>query len=620
MAIHILLSVVSGIVLQALVNIPLFYYLPLALVAAVLSLWKRRFLYVVVIVLSAVNLQLQRPAEPGYTERNLTYSGIVVGEDHYEHFTKLLIHIDKVFLPNDTVEHVLPVEYYAYEHGVFLGKRLVIRGRVRRARNAHRPNILTGRIVAWSIPQHFFGVVFYPVRNHIDALLRKMLSGDQYPIASGLTLGGSGRLGRELREVFSRAGILHILAVSGLHVGFVALFFGLLLFIVPLDYRLKFVIVMLGLSMYAGITGFRPSVCRAASMAFLFGMALVLQRNVSHIHVLNITALAFLIASPSLIFDIGTQLSFTAVYGILYLYPKIDALMIRKIPSRRMRFVLAPMAVSFSAQLFVAPLLVYYFHRLPMYAVLANLLIVPIAAAIIILLFLCFVTGLFWYALVEVVSFPVSVLITVLVAISEFVAKIPLSTVQITVSPLLVFPLYLLVWKRMRRFVPWAMIAAVSIFTIAGSADCLTVCIGAKSILITVPSGERILMCAQRAAAQRILLDRNGVHELDYLVAPSRYYPVKKEYITLPRRMYYKNFVYRDLTVHLSTNVLLKFHDAKLEYSLTDVQQSGENGTVTYWLSNGKRQCVLHGSLYCSIFDQLVLDARIVFARLRMLL
>lgn len=609
-----------GIILQALGNVPLFFYLPLAFFAAMLSLWKRRFLYLVVMVLSAVNLQLQRPAEPGSTERNLTYSGIVVGEDHYEHFTKLLIHIDKVFLPNDTVGHVLPVEYYAYEHGVFLGKRLVIKGRVRRARNAHRPNILTGKIVAWSIPQHFFGVVFYPVRNYIDALLRRMLSGDQYPIASGLTLGGSGRLGRELREVFSRAGILHILAVSGLHVGFVALFFGLLLFIVPLDYRLKFVIVMLGLFMYAGITGFRPSVCRAASMAFLFGLALVLQRNVNHIHVLNITALAFMIASPSLIFDTGTQLSFAAVYGILYVYPKIDALLIKKIPIRCMRFVLTSMAVSFSAQLFVAPLLVYYFHRLPTYAVLANLLIVPIAAAIILLLFLCFATGLFWYTLVEVISLPVSVLIRVLVALSGFVAKIPLSTVQITASPLLLFPLYLLVWKRMRRFVPWAMIVAVSVFSIAGSADCLTVCTGAKSIMITLPSGERILICAQRAAAQRIFMEKSGVYVLDYLVAPSMFYPVRKGYVRLPEPMRYKKLIFGELEVRLVKNVLLKFQNREIEYDRTDLQQTGDGGRVTYRLLNEKRQLILNGSMYCSIFEQMVLDARIVFARLRMLL
>jgi ComEC/Rec2-related protein len=620
LAIHILLSVVSGIILQSLVNAPLLCYLSLAFFAGLLSLWKRRFLYLIILTLSAANMQLQRPVEPDLAGHDLTYSGIVVGEDNYEHFTKLLIHIDRVILPGDTIEYAVPVEYYAYKDGVFLGKRLVIKGRIGRARSAYRPNLLTGRIVSEDIPQHPFGVIFNPLRNYINDLLGKTLSRDHYSIARGLILGGSGRLGRELREVFSRAGILHILAVSGLHVGFVALFFGLMLFIVPLDYRLKFVIVMLALFMYAGVTGFRPSVCRAASMVFLFGMASILQRNVKHVHILNVTALAFLTFSPLLIFDISAQLSFAAVYGILYLYPRIDELLIGKVRKRYFRFVLRPMAVSFSAQLFVAPLLIYYFHRLSIYAVFANLLIVPLAAAIIFMLFICVATGFFWYSFVEIVSFPISGLLALLVTFSKFFARLPLSTVQLTGSPLLLFPLYFLVWKRIRRFVPWVLIAAAAVFSIAGSADCITVCTGAKSILVMLPSGEKILVCVQRTAGQRIILDRNGVHVLDYLVAPSGYYPAKNEYITLPGKMHYKKYRCGDLTIHLSGDVLVKYRNSEFECDLTDGQRSGGSGSITYWLSNGDRQFILRGYLYPSIFDQMILDARVVFARLKMLL
>jgi ComEC/Rec2-related protein len=570
--------------------------------------------------LAAVNLQLHQPIEPGSAEHDLTYSGIVVAEDHYEHFTKLLIQIDEVFLPNDTVKHALFVEYYAYEHDVFLGKRLVVKGRIRRAHRQHRPNILAGRIVDSAIPQHLLSVVFYPLRNYMDDLLKKTLEHDHYLIASGLTLGGSSRLNRALREVFSRAGILHILAVSGLHVGFVALFFGLLLFIVPLDYRVKFLIVMIGIFMYAGVSGFRPSVCRAASMAFLFGLASVLQRNVNHLHVLNVTALAFLIASPTLMFDLGTQLSFCAVYGILYLYPKIDDLLKRKIQKRYLRFVLRPMAVSLSAQLFVAPLLVYYFHRLPMYAVMANLLIVPIAAVIIFLLFLCFLAGILGHALVVVIALPVRVLITVLVALSTFFAQMPVSTVQITASPLLVFPLYLSVWKRMRRFLPWAVIAAACLFSIAGSADCLIICTGAKSILITLPSGERVLVCTHRSAAQRIFLEKEGVSTLDYLVGPSMYYPVRMDHVKLPESLHYRSLTCGDLEIHLAENVLLRFRSQEIEYEWTELGRLGDDGGVTYHLLNEKRHLVIHGSMSCSILEQMILDARIVFARLRMLL
>lgn len=620
LAAHILLSVVSGIILQALIKIPLLYYLPFALLGGVLSIWNIRFLLLTIAVLSAANLELRQPAATVLIDRDMVYSGVVIGETPYENFTKLFIHIDKVILVGDTVPYSLSVEYYAYDHGVFLGKRLFVKGRVKRARRAYQPSVLTGKIVSWSIPRQLLGVVFHPLRNYVDDLLRRTFGPDHYPIASGLILGGSGRMSKELKDVFGRAGVLHIMAVSGLHVGFVALFLGLLLFVVPLDYRLKFIVIMLGLFVYAGVTGFRPSVCRAAGMAFLFGLASVLQRHVSHIHVVNITALTFLIVEPALVFDAGTQLSFAAVYGILLIYPKLDVLIKLKIRMRCARLLLRPMAVSFSAQLFVAPLLVHYFHRLPLYAVLANLLLVPIAATIIFLLFICCGVGIFWLSLVDCIALPIGFLINALVAVSGLIARLPCSTIKIVMSPILMLPLYLMIWKKLRRLVPWVTFSLAVVFTIAGLANCVTVYTVAKGILIITPRRESVLICLRRSAAQHISLNKLGVDELDYLVAPTKCYPVKNDFILLPERLRYKQCRLGDLEINLSKDIVLRFRDSEIILSLSDLQRAGEGGEFTYWLLNGRRQCVLHGSFYCTVFEQIVLDSRIVVAQLRMLL
>jgi ComEC/Rec2-related protein len=355
-------------------------------------------------------------------------------------------------------------------------------------------------------------------------------------------------------------------------------------------------------------------------MALLFGLASVLQRNVNHIHVLNVTALAFLIVRPVLLFDIGTQLSFAAVYGILFMYPKLDAVIKKGIRMRVVRLVARPMAVSLSAQIFVAPLLIHYFHRLPVYAVLANLLVVPIAATIIFLLFVCFGTGLFWYGLVEYISLPVSCLINILVVVSGLFARLPFSTVKIMVSPLLVFPLYLMVGKKMRRFVPWVMIVVAGVFSIAGSCDCLVVYTVAKGMLIITPSRESVLICMQRTSAQQICLEKNGIDELDYLMAPSPCYPVKKAFIALPGRMCYKQYWLGDLEVRLSKNIVLRFRDTEVVCALADLQSARDGGEYTYWLSNGKQQCVLRGSLFCTILEQMIFDVQIVLAQLRMLM
>jgi ComEC/Rec2-related protein len=442
---------------------------------------------------------------------------------------------------------------------------------------------------------------------------------EHYQVASGLVLGGSGRLAGELREVFARAGILHILAVSGLHVGFVGMFLGFLLLFVPLDYRTKFVVLMIGLFIYAGVTGFRPSVCRATVMAFLFGFAIVLQRNVDHIHVINITAIMFLLSNPLLIFDVSAQLSFAAVYGILYLYPKIDEWIIRKV-KRKLRYLLTPMAVSFSAQLFVAPLLIYYFRRLPIYAVFANLLIVPIASVTIFLLFVCFLMGLFWFAPVEIIAVPVRLLIGLLIGFSRFVAGVPLSAIEITAPLFLLLPLYLLLWAKARRFVAWGAIVVLSIFSVARSVECLTVCIAAKSVLITVPSGASILVSTQKSTAQSVLMEKHGISDPDYLIAADQYRPVGSCFVTIPDNMYFKRFVYDELELYLTRDLRIKFRGEELEFDLSNLQDTAEIGVTTYILTNGHERHVVRGSLYCSIIEQLILDVQLVVARLQLLL
>ena len=608
-----------GIFLQALFDVSLLFFIPVFLIFILLSLWKRRFIYFLIILLSAVNMDLQRPTNVGFGERDLLHSGVVVGEDQREHHAKLLIYIDRLLIDDDTIGYDAAVEYYAYGRDVFLGKRLYIKGKVRPSRFAHRPNVLSGHIVASGVVDHPFGFVFHPIRKFIDRILGESFRDDHYRIASGLTLGGSGRLGRELRTVFSRAGILHILAVSGLHVGFVAVFLGFLLLFIPIDYRLKAFVIMCGLFLYAGVTGFRPSVCRATFMAALLGLAMVLQRNVEHIHIINITAIAFLIASPLLIFDLSAQLSFVAVYGILYLYPKIEARFIARVHSRLLKILLVPMAVSFSAQIFVAPFVIYYFHRLPMYAVFTNAVIIPIASIIIFLLFLSFSAGSLCFALVKIIALPVSLLITVVIALLRFFASMPFSSINLTVSPLITFPCYLLVWAKARKVVIWLIVAIMFVFTLSSLVDCLTVCAVGEGVLITTPGGENILVSGKKHSPQRILLARQGISELDYLIAPSEIFSVARDYVSLPDKMRFMDLSRDDLKIHISNRVTITFRDAVMEFDWVHLKGHHGSGRITYILSNGEEMHTIHGSLYGSIIEQMVLDSKIVFRRIGLL-
>jgi len=570
----------------------------------------------IVLVLSAVNVYSSRPPDSNFNERDMVYSGIVYGENHYEHYTKLLLHIDRIFLTGDTIDYHSRVEYYAFGHDVYFGKRLTIKGRLRPSRYAHRPAHLSGDIIASSTHDHVFGMIFNPARNYVDRLLSDLFRDDHYRIASGLILGGSGRLRGELKEVFSRAGVLHILAVSGLHVGFVGIFLGAFLFFIPLDYRIKFLIIVCGLIVYAGVTGFRPSVGRATLMAFLFGVAMVSQRNVSGMHIINITAIAFLLVNPLLLFDVSAQLSFGAVYGILYLYPRLQERVINRVRQRILRIILRPMAVSFSAQVFVAPLVIYYFHRLPLYAVFTNLLIVPIASVIIFLLFLCFSVGWMWFAMAKAIAVPAGIFISVLVALSDFAAKIPLSSIRLSTSPLMILPFYFLFWKRVRKPALWLIMISICLFSLARCVDCFTVCSAARGILVTTPGDEHIFLTDKVSVIQRVFLERQGITELDYLVAPSRDYPAGRGFVALPEKMHFTELTCGDMRIRISDRVRIVFRDCEMEYAWSDLRDQSERGRVTHLLSDGKSEYVVQSNLYGTVTEQMFVDMQLILHRL----
>ncbi|UCF71552.1 MAG: ComEC/Rec2 family competence protein [candidate division WOR-3 bacterium] len=611
-------SIIVGIILQTSMEISVLCYLIATIVAVLLSLLRRRFLYLAVLTLSALNVYAIRPRGVALGERDAIFSGIVYGENQYERYSKLTVHIDRIILSGDTIDYRSKAHYYAFGHDAYFGKRLIVKGRLRQPRYGHQPLQLTGKIIGSSVQDHPFGMIFNRLRVYVDRLLKDLFRGEDYLVASGLVLGGSGRLPEALKEVFGRAGVLHIMAVSGLHVGFVGAFLGAILLFIPLDRRIKFVIIVCGLVVYAGVTGFRPSVVRATLMAFLFGTALALQRNVNGMHIVNVTGIIFLLYDPLLLFDVSVQLSFSAVYGILFLYPRIEEKVIKRVRRRLVRILLRPMAVSFSAQVFVAPFVIYYFHRLPLYAVLTNVMIVPLASMIIFLLLLCLAIGWMWFGVVRVIAFPVSILISVLVAISTSVARLPLAALRLTISPLLIFPFFCLCWRRIRKAAIWLTLTFVCLFSLARSIDNVTVCVAARGILITAPGGEHILLTDKVSAGQRAFLDEEGITDLDYLLSRSMDHPVKRGYAELPGKMQYAEMTHGDLKIHITDRVRIRYHDFEREYALGELERRSGRGLATYVLTDGESAHTVNHCIYGTVVDDAFFDLQLVLSRLAM--
>jgi len=235
------------------------------------------------------------------------------------------------------------------------------------------------------------------VRTAIKKRLASAI-GPESGLLTALILGDKSLVDPEVKQSFVRTGVIHVLAVSGLHVGFILILLISLarLFRVPWGWDRIF--LLLGLLFYVGLTGGKPSVVRASIMAGLYLLAPVVNRPVNIWNIIALAALAILVADPLALQDLGFQLSFTSVISIIVLYEQLqrilpERLKVSRIRNKGIQYTWALFLVSLSAQIGTLPLIAYYFHRVSMVAFLANLIIVPLVGVLLATGFLIILIG-----------------------------------------------------------------------------------------------------------------------------------------------------------------------------------------------------------------------------------
>ncbi len=227
------------------------------------------------------------------------------------------------------------------------------------------------------------------LKSRIDRFVH---STEAQGILHALLLGDSRSMDQEVMQSYSRSGTIHILAVSGLHVGMIYLLisfvFGKLLLRKswPLG---KMLIQASLLWMYAGLTGFSPSVSRSAVMCTFFIIASAGKKQTNAINTLAASAVLQAAHDPLSLLSLGFQLSYLAVLGILLLQRPIESLLFFR--NRTLLAVWKLSSVSIAAQLTTLPLTVFVFRQFPLYFLLANLVMIPISTIILYIgvLFLC---------------------------------------------------------------------------------------------------------------------------------------------------------------------------------------------------------------------------------------
>jgi len=213
----------------------------------------------------------------------------------------------------------------------------------------------------------------------LDFYLSFDLGQERYAFISAVTLGYKAYLTDDLMEAFRASGTAHILAVSGLHVGIIYLILNSLLSFLGKQGRghvIRLWLIIILLWAYAFVAGMSSSVIRSVIMLTLYCLGKMQHRRGFTYNTLAATAFVILIFRPFSLFDVSFQMSFVAVFAILYFQPGLSSLYTPK--NSASRYIWNLLTVSTAAQLGVFPLVLYYFGTFPTYFFITNLLVVPI--------------------------------------------------------------------------------------------------------------------------------------------------------------------------------------------------------------------------------------------------
>lgn len=265
-------------------------------------------------------------------------------------------------------------------------------------------------------------------QNLLKILDKSNLEKNENAVISAILLGVSDKLDPELSQQYASAGVSHILCVSGMHVGVIYMIINYLLFFLSkgrIQKSIKTIVLLLTIWLYACVTGLSPSVMRASTMFTFMAFGHLFERQPNTYNSI-LTSLFFLCClNPLIIYEVGVQLSYSAVFGIVWLQKPIKT--IYKTKTKVGKHIWEIMAVSFVAQLLTFPFSMYYFHQFPTYFLLANIAIISLTPFVVGTGILYLVLS-FWTWTHEYLSLLLNYMIKSMNYVVSFVEKLPFST------------------------------------------------------------------------------------------------------------------------------------------------------------------------------------------------
>ena len=315
------------------------------------------------------------------TAVNNRYVAQMITLNGKESFGKVLLNIKKdQSIPNLEIGSSLKIEGYFYknrspnnpnqfDYGSYLENRQIY-GQLYTSASDIKLNSVVEKSIAYYASLWRNRIIKNLEKNHFHK--------SELSVVIALLLGQQQDISPEVVKDYQYAGAVHVLSVSGLHVGFILLFITYLLKPFPNTRTgsiLKLIIVITFLWAFGILAGLAPSVVRSVTMFSFVAVGMFLRRSINIYNTLAVSALLILLFQPSFLFDVGFQLSYVALYFIVWLQPFLASAWNPKYIILRQFWEI--ITVSFAAQIGTLPISIYYFHQFPGLFFVTNIVILP---------------------------------------------------------------------------------------------------------------------------------------------------------------------------------------------------------------------------------------------------
>jgi competence protein ComEC len=362
----------------------------------------------------------------------------------------------------------------------------------------------------------------------IECLYRSGIKSEHVPLIASISFGAREDVDKDTIQAFTNTGVIHVLAVSGMNVGLIFVILDILFRFLKsgrAGFFMHAVIMFTGIWSYALITGMSASILRAAMMFSFVLIGTTLRRSTNIFNSLAVSAFLLIAWNPSVILDVGFQLSYAAVLSIVVIQPLIykQFSFSNRIADKTWLLI----SVTFAAQLGTLPLTLHYFHQFPVYFLLANLVVIPMVSLILYLSFVVVFLSLISGFLASVFAFVLDKSVHLVLVTVKSVEALPLSVIRGLYPSLFQLLLIILIGLLFFRFIRYRKVLLLQ--TVIVSALVLSLSVGISSwyqlsraeiVFFNIPGTRTLALTIGRESV--VLYDRfdRSAEKLGYYLKP----------------------------------------------------------------------------------------------------